>query len=198
MKRDRETHSEIIYSPWDVVNGCAFTRSGATDWRGLYKGYVRDHLAALHFKAQWKRRCRVSLEMWPPSSGITSRGWMDSSTGTWVSPPFWWCIDCPHPECKPSPRIHEIRDERVHAPITSPLRCIAVARMPHVQALPLDIETVRTCESTFDALYQSWRVYHMEPLVDGIVLFQDYWSLDDNGAYLRWWQEWSGVSVAFN
>ena len=197
MKRERDAHTEVsIYSPWDVVGGSIYTRNGVTDWGCLYTGYVRDHLAALHFKAQWKRRCRVSLEMWPPSSGITARGWMDSSTGAWAAPPFWWCIDCPHSECKPTPLVHEIRGERVHVPITSPLRCVPVVRTPHAP-MPPNIETVRTCESTFDTLYQSWRAYHSEPLVDGIVLFQAYWSLDDNGAYLRWWQEWSGVSVAF-
>jgi hypothetical protein len=64
-----------------------------------------------------------------------------------------------------------------------------------MEPLPLDIETVRVCESTFDSLYQNWRAYNTQPLVDGIVLFKHYWSLDDNGAYLRWWQEWSGKQL---
>lgn len=194
MKRVRDTHVEVIQSPWDVVNGCVYTR-GATNWRGLYTTYVRDHLEALHFKARWKRRCRMSLEMWPPSSGITSRGWLDSSTSTWVAPPFWWSIDCPHAECKPD---HLTRDpprtDLMKVSPTSPLLSRARAHTV-LEPLALDIETVRLCESTFDSLYQSWRAYHTEPLVDGIAMFKHYWSLDDNGAYLQWWQEWSGTRV---
>ncbi len=194
MKRERDI-PESICSPWDVVEGSVYTRCGVTDWRRLYTTYVHDHLAALNFKAQWKKRCRVSLEMWPPSSGITSRGWVDSSSGAWVAPPFWWCIDCPHADCKPPLQKEVVRTERVHISLSSPLRCAAVEPLRVMEPLPLDIATVRVCESTFDSLYQSWRAYHTEPLVDGIVLFKHYWSMDDNGAYLRWWQEWSGKQL---
>lgn len=197
MKRERETYDEVVCYPWDTVNGYVYTRRGTTDWRGLYTTYVHDHIAALQFKTHWKRRCRVSLELWPPSSGITSHGWMDSSTGTYIAPPFWWCIDCPHEDCKPTPIVPiPTRTDRVHLSPTSPLVGLMRIDEPHAP-LPLDIQTVRTCESVFDTLYQHWRAAHHKALTDGIVLFQHYWSLDDNGAYLRWWQEWSGNSIAW-